>query len=206
MACTARAGQGSATLTYQQLADQDALTVVHEQFMEVQGIEPDSGECSGGWPAEGAYTIAELPGLFGIEMPTPAGAAVRPRGAVARRAARPDEERGTLTAPVVVVGAGVIGLAVALRLAERGERVVIVDAATPGAGTSGTSYAWLNANRKVPRTLPRAEPGRRGGLPASLAGRGGSAVVTADGPHRMGRLGCIEGGPCRDRGRDAGLG
>ena len=58
VACTATVGEGSATVTYQQLADQDALTAIHERFMEVQGIAPDSGGCSGDWPAEGSYTIS----------------------------------------------------------------------------------------------------------------------------------------------------
>ena len=52
---------------------------------------------------------------------------------------------------VVVVGAGVVGSALALRLAERGAKVTLVDAGAPGGGTSGTSFAWLNANKKTPR-------------------------------------------------------
>jgi hypothetical protein len=58
VACTAVVGEGSATVTYQQLADQEALTRIHERFMEVQRVAPDSGACSGEWPAEGSYTIA----------------------------------------------------------------------------------------------------------------------------------------------------
>jgi hypothetical protein len=57
VACTAPVGDGSATLTYQQFADLDALTRIHDRFMEVQGVEPDGGSCSGEWPAEGGYTI-----------------------------------------------------------------------------------------------------------------------------------------------------
>jgi glycine/D-amino acid oxidase-like deaminating enzyme len=53
---------------------------------------------------------------------------------------------------IVVIGAGVIGAAVAYRLAEAGARVVIVEAATRiGHGTSGRSFAWTNANEKTPR-------------------------------------------------------
>ena len=57
VACTAAVGEGSATVTYQQLADQEAGSRIHERFMEVQGIAPDSGGCSGEWPAEASYTI-----------------------------------------------------------------------------------------------------------------------------------------------------
>ncbi|MFI0366912.1 NAD(P)/FAD-dependent oxidoreductase [Actinomadura sp. 1N219] len=46
---------------------------------------------------------------------------------------------------ILVVGAGIIGAALADRLAGRDE-VTLVEAEGPGAGTSGTSYAWINAN------------------------------------------------------------
>lgn len=52
---------------------------------------------------------------------------------------------------VAVVGAGVIGAALADALVRRGVAVTVLDAAEPGAGTSGTSLAWLNANQKLPR-------------------------------------------------------
>jgi glycine/D-amino acid oxidase-like deaminating enzyme len=52
---------------------------------------------------------------------------------------------------VAVIGAGIIGAAVADRLAAAGAAVTIVDAAVPGSGTSGTSFAWLNSNAKLPR-------------------------------------------------------
>ncbi|MGH8900666.1 MAG: NAD(P)/FAD-dependent oxidoreductase [Egibacteraceae bacterium] len=52
---------------------------------------------------------------------------------------------------VVVIGAGIVGAALAARLAEAGVEVVLVDAGTPGGGTSRTSLAWLNANQKLPR-------------------------------------------------------
>lgn len=53
---------------------------------------------------------------------------------------------------VVVVGAGVIGAAISARLAEGGVTVTTVEAERPGAGTSGSSFAWLNANHKTPRS------------------------------------------------------
>lgn len=52
---------------------------------------------------------------------------------------------------VVVIGAGVIGAAVAFRLVEAGASVTLVDQGAPGGGTTSTSFAWLNANAKPPR-------------------------------------------------------
>ena len=50
----------------------------------------------------------------------------------------------------VVVGAGIIGATVAFRLAQRGAAVTLVERGLPGAGTSGTSFAWANASSKEP--------------------------------------------------------
>lgn len=55
---------------------------------------------------------------------------------------------------ILVVGAGILGTALADRLTRPGaggrarprDEVTVVEAREPGAGTSGTSYAWLNAN------------------------------------------------------------
>ena len=51
---------------------------------------------------------------------------------------------------VVVIGAGVVGAAVAVGLAERGAEVTVLEAARPGAGTTGTSFAWVNSANKEP--------------------------------------------------------
>ncbi|HEX5416745.1 MAG TPA: FAD-dependent oxidoreductase, partial [Chloroflexota bacterium] len=51
----------------------------------------------------------------------------------------------------VVIGAGVVGAAVAYDLARRGEAVTVLEAERPAAGTSGSSFAWTNANQKPPR-------------------------------------------------------
>jgi glycine/D-amino acid oxidase-like deaminating enzyme len=51
---------------------------------------------------------------------------------------------------VVVVGAGVVGASVAMRLAEGGAAVTVVEAERPAAGASGSAFAWLNANEKTP--------------------------------------------------------
>ena len=53
-------------------------------------------------------------------------------------------------ANVVVIGAGVIGSALTYRLAQAGAKVTQVDRRYPGAGTSGASFAWLNAFSKPP--------------------------------------------------------
>ncbi|AQZ63834.1 fructosyl-amino acid oxidase [[Actinomadura] parvosata subsp. kistnae] len=52
---------------------------------------------------------------------------------------------------VVVIGAGVVGAAVAAGLTRRGAQVTVLEARTPGAGTSSTSVAWVNANNKTPQ-------------------------------------------------------
>jgi glycine/D-amino acid oxidase-like deaminating enzyme len=46
----------------------------------------------------------------------------------------------------VIVGGGVVGVVAALRLAERGADVTLVDASVPGSGTSGTTFAHVNAS------------------------------------------------------------
>lgn len=48
----------------------------------------------------------------------------------------------------IVIGAGIIGTTVALRLAQRGDVVTLLDRAAPGAGTTGTTFAWINASAK----------------------------------------------------------
>jgi glycine/D-amino acid oxidase-like deaminating enzyme len=51
----------------------------------------------------------------------------------------------------VIVGAGIIGAALAARLADADAAVTVVEADQPGRGTSGSSLAWANANDKPPR-------------------------------------------------------
>jgi glycine/D-amino acid oxidase-like deaminating enzyme len=53
---------------------------------------------------------------------------------------------------VVVIGAGVVGSAIAYRLAQAGAQVTIIEKAYPGAGTSGNTFGWLNASKKPPQT------------------------------------------------------
>ena len=50
-----------------------------------------------------------------------------------------------------VIGAGVLGACVALRLAEAGVTVTLLEQDRPGQGATRSSMAWLNANDKLPR-------------------------------------------------------
>jgi glycine/D-amino acid oxidase-like deaminating enzyme len=50
-----------------------------------------------------------------------------------------------------VVGAGIVGASVAYHLSKGGAEVVLVDRSEPGSGTTSTSFAWVNANNKLPR-------------------------------------------------------
>lgn len=52
---------------------------------------------------------------------------------------------------VIVVGGGVLGSSVALRLAQDGHHVTLLEADRLAAGTSTCSFAWLNSNKKTPR-------------------------------------------------------
>jgi glycine/D-amino acid oxidase-like deaminating enzyme len=52
---------------------------------------------------------------------------------------------------VAVIGAGIVGSSVAYRLSQGGTEVVLIDGAEPGSGTTSTSFAWVNANNKLPR-------------------------------------------------------
>ena len=52
---------------------------------------------------------------------------------------------------MAVIGAGIVGSSVAYRLSEGGTEVVLIDGASPGSGTTSASFAWVNANNKLPR-------------------------------------------------------
>jgi glycine/D-amino acid oxidase-like deaminating enzyme len=62
-----------------------------------------------------------------------------------------DSDRRGGPLKVAVVGAGIVGSSVAYRLSEGGAEVVVIDGAEPGSGTTSTSFAWVNANNKLPR-------------------------------------------------------
>ena len=75
---------------------------------------------------------------------------------------------------VIVVGSGIIGACIGLRLAQSGADVTIIEGEAPGAGTSGTSFAWLDASHP------------------SLAGY---VELNIDGLDAWRRLGDVLGGP-----------
>ena len=52
---------------------------------------------------------------------------------------------------VTVIGAGIVGGAIAFHLASRGAEVTLIDARRPGMGASSHSFAWINAFGKEPR-------------------------------------------------------
>lgn len=53
---------------------------------------------------------------------------------------------------IAVIGAGVLGLSVARSLARQGANVTVFERSQPGAGTSSTTFAWINANGKNPES------------------------------------------------------
>lgn len=53
--------------------------------------------------------------------------------------------------PIAIIGAGIIGAALAFCLAAKGTAVLLLDRAAPGSGATAASYAWVNANEKLPR-------------------------------------------------------
>ena len=56
---------------------------------------------------------------------------------------------------VAVIGLGIVGANAVYATARAGARVLAIDAGVPGAGTSGTSFAWLNSVRKEPEVYHR---------------------------------------------------
>ncbi|GGC40378.1 NAD(P)/FAD-dependent oxidoreductase [Brevibacterium sediminis] len=56
---------------------------------------------------------------------------------------------------ILVVGAGVLGLTTAFNLVEDGHDVTIVDKTGPYAQASSRSFAWINANHKLPAEYHR---------------------------------------------------
>ena len=50
---------------------------------------------------------------------------------------------------VVVIGAGILGCAIAYNLSRRGIQVALVDSGEPGHGTSGATFAWINGTSKT---------------------------------------------------------
>ena len=51
---------------------------------------------------------------------------------------------------VTVIGAGIVGAAIAYSLARRGVAVTVIDKGRPGGGATSHSFAWINATAKHP--------------------------------------------------------
>jgi glycine/D-amino acid oxidase-like deaminating enzyme len=97
---------------------------------------------------------------------------------------------------IVVVGAGCVGANVAYRLAERGAKVTVLEAGTPGGGTSRASFAWTNSFNKTPRDyhdLNVASMEEHAALVKELGGGSwlhqDGALAWEDAPASMKRLG-----------------
>lgn len=51
---------------------------------------------------------------------------------------------------VIVIGAGVVGSSLAWRLTQQGVDVTLIERSAAASGTTGSSFAWTNANQKTP--------------------------------------------------------
>ena len=49
---------------------------------------------------------------------------------------------------VVIAGGGILGANIAYQLAKRGAPVTLLERATPGAGATANSFAWINARKQ----------------------------------------------------------
>ena len=56
---------------------------------------------------------------------------------------------------VAVIGVGIVGASAVYALTRAGASVIALDAGVPGAGTSSTSFAWVNSVRKEPEIYHR---------------------------------------------------
>ncbi|WP_068296706.1 FAD-binding oxidoreductase [Pararhodobacter sp. CCB-MM2] len=53
---------------------------------------------------------------------------------------------------VVIIGSGILGSSIAYECAKAGAQVTVIDAGRLGGVASGTSFAWLNATSKAPKS------------------------------------------------------
>ena len=60
-------------------------------------------------------------------------------------------ESGAWPRRYAVIGAGVLGVSLAVRLAEAGAEVTLLERDEPGQAATRSSFAWLNSNDKTPR-------------------------------------------------------
>ena len=47
---------------------------------------------------------------------------------------------------IIIIGAGLIGAALAYRLTEAGAAMTVIEAAQPASGAAGASFGWINAS------------------------------------------------------------
>ncbi|MFF8286742.1 NAD(P)/FAD-dependent oxidoreductase [Streptomyces albus] len=83
---------------------------------------------------------------------------------------------------VAVVGLGVVGASAARALALAGAEVTVFERAAPAAGTTGTSFAWINSHQKNP--LPYHE--------LNIAGMAEHGALQEDGGQWFFRTGNLE--------------
>ncbi len=55
------------------------------------------------------------------------------------------------TSPIVVIGAGILGVSIAYHLSRRNITTTLIDAGKPGQSTTSVSFAWMNARDKNPQ-------------------------------------------------------
>lgn len=78
---------------------------------------------------------------------------VRPEGSLPRPLGRGPPALSPYD--VAVIGAGIVGASAVYAATRAGASVIALDAGVPGAGTSSTSFAWLNACKKEPEHYHR---------------------------------------------------
>ncbi len=98
---------------------------------------------------------------------------------------------------VIIVGAGIVGLSLAVALADQGVRVKILDAANVGAGASGAATSYLEPRPgETPLRLLEQEAGRRwqnyaaelkirSGIDPAYAGEGQIRVAVAQNAQKL---------------------
>src|SRR5689334_2133315 len=106
--------------------------------------------------------------------------------------------QGNVSADVVVIGAGYCGMSTALHLAERGTRVVVLEAYEPGWGGSGRNGGQVIPGLKYdPDELEAKFGPERGGRLVDFVGKSADVVFDLIGKHRMNvphtRQGWIQG-------------
>ena len=61
-----------------------------------------------------------------------------------------DNEVSVKPSSVIVVGAGIVGAAIAYHLARQGAQVTVLEQDSPGSGVTRHSFAWINPHGEFP--------------------------------------------------------